>query len=80
MRHHLPVNLFFIVFFCLAVSDIAAQTPVNPNRKSQTRLVEIIPGARKLEYRRIDSITELQILVGNVRLKQGNTFSVAIVV
>ena len=74
MRHHLPVNLFFIVFFCLAVSDIAAQTPVNPNRKSQTRLVEIIPGARKLEYRRIDSITELQILVGNVRLKQGNTF------
>ena len=74
MRHHLPINLFFIVFFCLAVSDIAAQTPVNPNRKSQTRLVEIIPGARKLEYRRIDSITELQILVGNVRLKQGNTF------
>ena len=74
MRHHHPVNLFFIVFFCLAVSDIAAQTPVNPNRKSQTRLVEIIPGARKLEYRRIDSITELQILVGNVRLKQGNTF------
>ena len=74
MRQHLPVNLFFIVFFCLAVSDIAAQTPVNPNRKGQTRLVEIIPGARKLEYRRIDSITELQILVGNVRLKQGNTF------
>ena len=74
MRHHLPVNLFFIVFFCLAVSDIAAQTPVNPNRKSQTRLVEIIPGARKLENLRIDSITEIQILVGNVRLKQGNTF------
>ena len=74
MRQHLPVNLFFIVFFCLAVSDIAAQTPVNPNRKSQTRLVEIIPGARKLENLRIDSITEIQILVGNVRLKQGNTF------
>ncbi len=73
MRYHTPVILFFILFCCFAVTDIAAQTPVNSNRKNPTRLVEILPGARKLEYRRIDSITELQILVGNVRLKQGNT-------
>lgn len=73
MRYHTPVILFFILFCCFAVADIAAQTPVNSNRKNPTRLVEILPGARKLEYRRIDSITELQILVGNVRLKQGNT-------
>ena len=36
------------------------------------RTVEIIQ-ARKLEYRKIDSITEIQILAGNVRLKQGNS-------
>lgn len=73
MRYHQPVILFFILFCCLAAKDISAQPPVNSNRKNPTRIVEILPGARKLEYRRIDSITELQILVGNVRLKQGNT-------
>lgn len=35
--------------------------------------IEILPGVRKLEYRKIDSITEIQILAGNVRLKQGTT-------
>lgn len=36
-------------------------------------LVIILPGVRKLEYRKIDSVTEVQILAGNVRLKQGNS-------
>ena len=36
------------------------------------KLVEILPGARKLELRKIDANTEVQILSGNVRLKQGN--------
>src|SRR5687767_2452330 len=39
-----------------------------------TRTVEILPGVRKSEYRKIDSVTELQILAGNVRLKQGNSY------
>ena len=37
------------------------------------RTVEILPGVRKLEYRKIDSVTEIQILAGNVRLRQGNS-------
>jgi lipopolysaccharide assembly outer membrane protein LptD (OstA) len=37
------------------------------------RTVEILPGVRKLEYRKIDSVTEIQILAGNVKLKQGNS-------
>ena len=37
------------------------------------RTVEILPGVRKLEYRRIDSVTEIQILAGNVRLRQGTS-------
>jgi len=36
------------------------------------RTIEIIQ-ARKLEYRKIDSVTEIQILAGGVRLKQGNS-------
>jgi len=36
------------------------------------RTVEIIQ-ARKLEYKKIDSVTEIQILAGSVRLKQGNS-------
>lgn len=37
------------------------------------RTVEILPGVRKLEYRKIDSVTEVQILAGNVKLRQGNS-------
>src|SRR5688500_15320467 len=37
------------------------------------RTVEILPGVRKLEYRKIDSVTEIQILAGNVRLRQGTS-------
>jgi len=37
------------------------------------RTVEILPGVKKLEYRKIDSITEVQILTGNVRLRQGTS-------
>ncbi len=38
------------------------------------RVVEILPGAKKLEIRRINDSTTLQILSGgDVRLKQGNT-------
>ncbi len=72
MKYH-PSFFLWIILSCFAVTNLAAQVPVNANRKTSTRIVEILPGARKLEYRRIDSITELQILVGNVRLKQGNT-------
>lgn len=36
--------------------------------------VEILEGVRKLEYRKLDDQTEIQILAGNVRLKQGNSY------
>ncbi len=39
-----------------------------------TREVIILPGVRKLEYRKLDDQTEVQILAGNVRLKQGNSY------
>lgn len=38
-----------------------------------TSIVEILPGARKLEYRRLPDGSEVQILAGNVRMRQGTT-------
>lgn len=55
------------------ISDLAPKT--NTATTSDTvRLVEILPGVNKLEFRKIDDSTQLQILAGNVKLKQGNTF------
>ena len=33
--------------------------------------VEILPGVRKLEFRKVDDSTQLTILAGTVKLKQG---------
>lgn len=35
--------------------------------------VEILPGVRKLEFRKLNDSVQLQILAGNVRLKQGSS-------
>jgi len=54
--------------FCQELPTTKTFTPADT-----VRTVEILPGVRKLEYRKIDSVTEIQILAGNVRLRQGNT-------
>src|SRR6188474_1184165 len=54
--------------FCQELPTTKTFTP-----SDTVRTVEILPGVRKLEYRKIDSVTEIQILAGNVRLRQGNT-------
>ena len=74
--HKIP-STFFLLW--LAASQHAAwcqELPVTKTFTPQdtTRTVEILPGVRKLEYRKVDSVTELQILAGNVRLKQGNSY------
>ncbi len=35
--------------------------------------IEILPGVRKLEFRKVNDSTQLQILAGNVKLKQGKS-------
>ncbi|HVZ58115.1 MAG TPA: OstA-like protein [Chitinophagaceae bacterium] len=54
------------------VAPPPAGTGVSPGRDT-LRTVEILPGAHKLEIRKPDDSTQLQILVGNVRLRQGHT-------
>ncbi|NTS41716.1 LPS export ABC transporter periplasmic protein LptC [Flavisolibacter sp. BT320] len=59
----------FFLFFLLTTLIAWGQVPVGDTSSS----VEILPGVRKLEYRKLADGTELQILAGNVRLKQGST-------
>src|SRR5262245_21730057 len=57
-----------LIFFCQELPTTKTFTP-----SDTVRTVEILPGVRKLEYRKVDSVTEIQILAGNVRLRQGTS-------
>ena len=68
----------FVIFILLAASPLFFSGQELPTTKTFTpsdtvRTVEILPPVRKLEYRKVDSVTELTILAGNVRLRQGNS-------
>src|SRR5258705_5683133 len=73
-------------FYCLLLTGLLcnpaltfAQVPEQAPKTTTTTpedtltTVEILPGVRKLEFRKINDSTQLQILAGNVKLKQGNT-------
>lgn len=66
----LSLTAFFSSF--LLAQEMPITRAITPD--DTTRLVEILPGVRKLEYRKLDNGTEIQILAGNVRLKQGNSY------
>ncbi|HEV7333730.1 MAG TPA: OstA-like protein [Flavisolibacter sp.] len=59
---------FFLSFLFTTLFSIGQTTPADTSSP-----VEILPGVRKLEYRKLADGTELQILAGNVRLRQGTT-------
>ena len=65
MKFRILILTLFSYWFC---SSVQAQAPATDS----LHLIEILPGARKLEFRKVDS-SDIQILAGNVRLKQGNT-------
>lgn len=67
--------LFFLAFLLTTSGGILAQ--IQPRTTTFTpqdtiRVVEVLE-SRKLEFIRIDSVTQLQIMAGNVRLRQGNS-------
>lgn len=61
-----PIFSFFLLLATLV--SFGQATPGDT-----TSAVQILPGVRKLEFRKLPDGTELQILAGNVRLKQGTT-------
>lgn len=68
---------FIILPFIVCLLHVAAgaqvNTPVSPAGDSMLN-VEILPGVRKLEFRKINDSTQLQILAGNVKLRQGTSY------
>ena len=65
----MSLRFLFLLSFLALFNNGEAQTPVHDT----TNTVIILPGTRSFMYRRIDAETELQILSGNVRLRQGTT-------
>ena len=70
IRFLLILSLFTspLIIFCQELPTTKTFTP-----SDTVRTVEILPGSRKLEYRKIDSVTEVTIIAGNVRLRQGTS-------
>lgn len=71
-------RFYFFLLLWLFISPLSSICQELPTTKTFTpedtvRTIEILPGVQKLEYRKVDSVTELQILAGNVRLKQGTS-------
>jgi len=75
----------FKLFYCLLILGLTispvlsfAQVTRPPDSETATSdsilLIEILPGVRKLEFRKLNDSTQLQILAGNVRLKQNTSY------
>ena len=64
-----PLYFFFLCFFFTGIQGAWSQEPVPADT---TKKVEIL-AARKLEFLKTNDTTELQILAGNVKLRQGST-------
>jgi lipopolysaccharide export system protein LptA len=64
-----PLYFLFLYFFFFGIHGAWAQEPVPSDT---TKKVEIL-AAKKLEFLKTNDTTELQLLVGNVRLRQGST-------
>jgi len=64
-----PFNFFFLCFFFAGIQGAWSQEPVPADT---TKKVEIL-AARKLEFLKTNDTTDLQILAGGVKLRQGRT-------
>lgn len=59
----------------VSYSQVAPPPPVSSSTPADsTVLIEILPGVRKLEFRKLNDSTQLQILAGNVKLKQNTAY------
>lgn len=68
---------FYLLSAFLLIQPLFSHSQVvpPPSSDSDTLItVEILPGVRKLELRKINDSTQLQILAGNVKLKQGTAY------
>lgn len=58
----------------ISFAQVIPPASATPSPESDSILnIEILPGVRKLEFRKVNDSTQLQILAGNVKLKQGTS-------
>ncbi len=74
-------NFYCLLFTGLLISPVISFAQVTPPTSNVTSPagdslldVEILPGVRKLEFRKLNDSTQLQILAGNVKLKQNTSY------
>lgn len=79
MRYIKKNYLFLLVGMLYASQTIVAQArkempdSIQVSKKDTTQIVEILPGNRFLQLLKVDDSTSLQIIAGNVKLRQGKT-------
>lgn len=79
MYYQRKIYLLFLIGMLYVPSVIFAQVQkqkqdsVQIARNDTTQTVEILPGNRFLQLLRVDDSTSLQIIAGNVKLRQGKT-------
>src|SRR5438045_2571713 len=73
--------IFCLCFAGLMIGPVFSFAQVIPPPSTATSpgsdsivTVEILPGVRKLEFRKVNDSTQLQILAGTVKLKQGTAY------
>ncbi len=70
-------RIIFLTGLLTGALHARSQEPVAPGPAGTSSdslvTVEILPGVRKLEFRKVNDSTQLQILAGNVKLKQGTS-------
>lgn len=73
MQNKKTLHTILTVLLAVTASVLYAQQPVTNGPPGTDSLVnvEILPGVRKLEFRKLDDSTQLTILAGTVKLKQG---------
>lgn len=69
MKRFICLTVLIIVSFCKSFSQVA---PPPPAADTATKLVDLI-WSDKIRSEKKDSVTELQVMVGKVHLRQGNT-------
>jgi len=68
-------KLYLLIFLLIAAINVRSQVVPPPSSPSDSLVnVEILPGVRKLEFRKLNDSVQLTILAGNVKLKQGTAY------
>jgi lipopolysaccharide export system protein LptA len=67
--------LLALFVFCFVSEKLSAQQPVHPatTATDTSKIVDVLQGTQRMRLLKIDSVTDVQVLAGTVKLRQGTT-------